>query len=217
VNGPPEDLRLDLGREGRVGLPEVVYGAGKSVDQCVRAVDALLEAEISPVIVTRVSDDQHAPLSARNPVAVTGSTMTWRHRDLARPGRVAVVAGGTSDTPVVEEATAVLAALGHEASTFVDVGVAGLNRLLSVVDEVGEHDVVIAVAGMEAALPTVLGGLVASPVIAVPTSVGYGSSFDGHTALLSMMASCAPGVTVVGIDNGFGAAAAAARICGTNR
>ncbi|MCH7789313.1 MAG: nickel pincer cofactor biosynthesis protein LarB [Acidobacteria bacterium] len=217
MTSDPDDLRLDLDRARRLGLPEVIYGAGKTVDQCVRAVDAMLEAEVSPVIVTRLSGDQSGPLSARNPTSSAGSTMTWRHRALERPGRVAIVAGGTSDTPVVSEAQGVLVALGHSVSPYIDVGVSGLGRLLGVIDEIAKHDVVIAVAGMEAALPTVLGGLVAAPIIAVPTSVGYGSSLSGHTALLSMLASCAPGVTVVGIDNGFGAAAAAARILGDDR
>jgi NCAIR mutase (PurE)-related protein len=217
VTEPAEDLRLDLGREDRLGFPEVVYAQGKTVDQCVRAVDALLASDASPVIVTRVRDDQRAQLCERNPIEVAGSTMTWRHKVAEHPGSVAIAAGGTSDTPVVSEAQSVLGALGHSVSTFVDVGVAGIDRLLGVASEIGDNDVVIAIAGMEAALPTVLGGLVAAPIIAVPTSVGYGSSHAGHTALLSMMASCAPGITVVGIDNGFGAAVAAARILGMSR
>jgi pyridinium-3,5-biscarboxylic acid mononucleotide synthase len=209
--------RLDLDRTRRTGMPEAVYAAGKSVQECVDIVEHLLAAEAAsaaPIIVTRATDAQLEALAPLAPTAVRSRTLTWRHapaRDLAP---VAVVSGGTSDRPVVDEAVGTLAALGVPTRVLPDVGVAGLHRLLGSLDELADTSVVVAVAGMEGALPTVLAGLIPQPLIAVPTSVGYGASFDGLAALLSSLASCAPGISVVGIDNGFGAACAALRIVG---
>jgi hypothetical protein len=132
-----------------------------------------------------------------------------------RPGTILVVCAGTSDLPVAEEAAVVAEAFGHEVERLIDVGVAGLHRLLAAAEQIQRARVVIVVAGMEGALPSVVGGMVSVPVIAVPTSIGYGASFGGLAALLGMLNSCAAGVTVVNIDNGFGAAAAASRICQT--
>jgi len=152
-----------------------------------------------------------------SPTAVDGvdgapySTFTWRHRP-STGRRAAVVVAGTSDLPMAMECRLTLQSLGHEVAAYTDVGVAGLHRLSAVIPELINVDLVVAVAGMEGALPTVLAGLIAQPIVAIPTSAGYGSSFDGQTALLSMMASCAPGIAVVGIDNGYGAACASHRL-----
>jgi NCAIR mutase (PurE)-related protein len=206
--------RLDTGRAARTGDPEVVYGQGKTPAQIVAALRALREAHPDrAVLATRLSEAaieecaEQLPDAVLDPVgrtAVLGRTETR--------GRVAVVAAGTSDLPVVRECAATVGVFGAEADEIVDVGVAGLHRLLAQVDRINEADVVVAVAGMEAALPSVLGGLVGAPLIAVPTSVGYGWNLDGVTAWLATVNSCAPGVVSVNVDNGFGAGVAAARI-----
>ncbi len=204
--------RLDLDRSSRTGVPEAVYAAGKTPAQCVEIVTALLGDGDEPIVVTRCDQDHIEALSPLGPAAATGSTMTWRHRPTLGAVSVAVVSGGTSDQPVVDECVATLGAHGVGTTRVPDVGVAGLHRLTSSLEELRSHDLVVAVAGMEAALPTVLAGLISAPIVAVPTSVGYGSTFDGLTALLSMLSSCAPGIAVVGIDNGFGAACVALRM-----
>jgi pyridinium-3,5-biscarboxylic acid mononucleotide synthase len=211
------DARLDLDRTRRTGMPEAVYGAGKTAEQCRRIVEAFLERTSDPVVVTRTTTEQRAQLVDLDPQAVWSDTVTFRHRPRRDVPPVAVVSGGTSDQWVVDECQATLTALGAPTRVVRDVGVAGLHRLLGQLEQFDDVSAVVAVAGMEAALPTVLAGLVAAPVIAVPTSVGYGSSLGGVTALLSMLSSCAPGVSVVGIDNGYGAACAALRILGPGR
>lgn len=208
------DARLDLDRPRRTGLPEAVYGAGKTAVQCRRIVEAFLARTADPVIVTRTTPEQRAALVDLAPSAVWSDTVTWRHAPLRPVAPVAVVSGGTSDQWVVDECRATLEALGAPTRVVNDVGVAGLHRLLGQLEQLRDVSAIVAVAGMEAALPTVLAGLVAPPIIAVPTSVGYGTSLGGVTALLSMLSSCAPGVAVVGIDNGYGAACAALRILG---
>lgn len=211
--------RLDLGRAARVGMPEAVYAAGKSPGQCVEIVERLLSEGDDPVVVTRCGDDHLAALAPLDPSGTWSATLTWRHLPTTAPadGEVVLVSGGTSDQPVLDECLGTLSAFGVPARSVRDVGVAGLHRLLGSLDDIDDGAVVVAFAGMEAALPTVLAGLVATPIIAVPTSVGYGTSFEGMTALLSMLSSCAPGICVVGIDNGFGAACAAHRILGGRR
>jgi pyridinium-3,5-biscarboxylic acid mononucleotide synthase len=205
------DALVDHHRTLRQGQPEVVYGPGKSPDQCVMIVSELMAHSQGPVLVTRVDAQQHRALSAVFPGAVDrGGTLSWRLPTPTDHG-VLVVSAGTADVPVLEECIASLAAFGMSARRRVDVGVAGLHRFLAHLDEITSARLVIVVAGMEGALASVVGGVTSVPVIAVPTSVGYGSGLDGVTALLAMTASCASGVTVVGIDNGFGAAAAAAR------
>ncbi len=204
--------RLDLDRARRTGLPEAVYAAGKTPAQCVDIVRRLLDEGDDPIIVTRAAAEHLEALAPLSPASVAGSSCTWRHRPLRTGPPVVVVSGGTSDAPVVDEALATLTACGAPTAAPHDVGVAGLHRLLEVVPELQDAAAIIAVAGMEGALPTVLGGLVAPPIITVPTSVGYGSSLEGVTALLSSLASCAPGLTVVGIANGYGAACAALRL-----
>ena len=215
---PIEDIgfaRLDVHRELRQGFPEAIYATGKTADQVMAIASRLLETTTSPVLVTRVPADVAATLVREFPDAVHHErarlVVLRRERDV-RLGSVTVVSAGTSDMPVADEAAGVAEALGASVDRIVDVGVAGLHRLLSVQDRLIDADVVVVVAGMEGALASLVGGISPAPVIAVPTSVGYGSSFDGLAALLAMLNSCAAGITVVNIDNGFGAAVAAIRI-----
>ena len=207
------DARLDFDRSKRINLPEAVYCLSKTTEQCVDIVSTMLAEGNDAVIATRATDEQTAALAKLDPHEQFGSTLIWRPRSPSG-ATATVIAAGTSDIPVAQEAKLTLTALGHQVDLIVDVGVAGLQRLLDVLPELEGSQAVIAVAGMEGALPTVLGGLIASPLIAIPTSVGYGTAFEGQTALASMMTSCAPGISVVGIDNGYGAACAAHRILG---
>jgi len=206
--------RVDHHRALRQGLPEAVYGPGKTSEQCAGIVSELLAEPGGPVLLTRADDAQAAASLARNPGgARQGSTVTWRPAE-PRPGRIPVITAGTADAPVAEECIVTLTALGWRPHLLADCGVAGVHRLLATFDEVAEADAIVVVAGMEGALPSLVAGLTPAPVVAVPTSVGYGAGLQGVTALLAMHASCAAGVTVVGIDNGFGAACAVARILG---
>lgn len=202
-------------REARTGVPELVYGASKTADQIAAALEALAN-DGRGAIATRVDADKAAAVQAR----LRGVTYHERARllmvptEMTRPicAPICVVCAGTSDLPVAEEAALVAEFLGAPVSTVSDVGVAGIHRLIARVEDIRKATVVIAVAGMEAALPSVLGGLVDAPMIAVPTSVGYGVSIDGLVAMGALLAACAPGITVVNIDNGVGAAVAAVRI-----
>jgi len=219
---PFEDLtfaRIDHHRSLRQGQPEVVFCEGKTAEQVV-AICERLAAMAGSFLGTRCSDPQAAavrrafPKAVWTPLARTIHLLPEGARD-APPdaGTILVVSAGTSDLPVAEEAAVVAEVFGHRVERLVDVGVAGIHRLFAAGERLQGADVIIVVAGMEGALPSVVGGLVAAPVIAVPTSVGYGAAFGGLAALLGMLNSCAAGVTVVNIDNGFGAAAAASRIC----
>jgi NCAIR mutase (PurE)-related protein len=207
--------RVDHHRELRQGFPEAVYSPGKTPQQCTAIVAELLEGPSGgPVLLTRAEPD----LAAKVMDAVPGGTYhaearlgVWRPAS-GRTGMPVVACAGTADLPVADEVAATLEALGWPPARLTDVGVSGLHRLLADEPMLRAADVVVVVAGMEGALASAVGGLVAAPVVAVPTSAGYGSSLEGITALLAMLASCAPGVTVVGIDNGYGAACAAARI-----
>jgi len=205
--------RVDHHRGLRQGLAEAVYAPGKTPEQCAALVAELLaEDDRGPVLLTRANEEQIAAAATRNPNgARTASTVVWRPR-LERPGRVLVVTAGTADLPVANECVATLTAYGFRPHLLTDVGVAGVHRLTASVDELLDADAVVVVAGMEGALASLVGGITAAPVVAVPTSVGYGASLEGVTALLAMLASCAAGMTVVGIDNGFGAACAVARM-----
>ena len=207
--------RLDVERAHRTGDPEVVYGAGKTRDQVVDLLTRLHEAHPERcVLATRLSVEAMAAVQDRLPDAVVdevGRTATWG--DLPTPrGTVAIVSAGTSDAPVVREAATTVRVYGAQAHLINDVGVAGLHRVLGVRDELEGADVLIVVAGMEGALPSVVGGLTGTPIVAIPSSVGYGASFGGLAALLAMLNSCAPGVVVSNIDNGFGAGVFAARV-----
>ena len=215
---PFEDLnfaRIDHHRSIRQGFPEVVFGPGKTPDQ-VAAIAARIVAAGSNLLVTRTSPEAAAAVARVLPDAAyhdLSRTITLRLTDPAPGrGRIAVAAAGTADLPIAEEAAITAEIMGNEVDRLYDVGVAGLHRLLAVHDRLTAARVIIVVAGMEGALPSVVGGLVDVPVIAVPTSVGYGANFGGVTALLAMLNSCASGVSVVNIDNGFGAAAFASAI-----
>jgi pyridinium-3,5-biscarboxylic acid mononucleotide synthase len=208
------DVVPDVAREDRTGQPEVIYGPGKSPEQVLEVARALLAARVRPILVTRPTADQVEAILREDPQA--------EHHERAnvvviRPaaeaaGRIAVVSAGTSDLPVADEAAVVAEAFGLTVQRITDVGVAGVHRVLERVPILEDMDCVIVVAGMEGALPSVVAGLIPAPVIAVPTSVGYGASFEGLAALLGMLSSCVPGVLTVNIDNGLGAAMAAHRI-----
>ena len=215
---PSESLSyatIDHHRALRQGHPEVVFCEGKTVEQVVGICRRLAEANGS-FLGTRASE-AHADALGREHARIEWHPLA-RVVHLAREaggekvGRLLVISAGTSDLPVAEEAAIVAEAFGHDVERLYDVGVAGIHRILAARERLDDAEVVIVVAGMEGALPSVVGGLVRRPVIAVPTSVGYGASFGGVAALLGMLNSCASGVTVVNIDNGFGAAAAASRI-----
>jgi NCAIR mutase (PurE)-related protein len=216
---PTESLgfaTIDHHRALRQGFPEVVYGAGKTPEQ-ITEIARHIVARGDGVLVTRIAEDASRRLASSLPnVEVNDLARTAFVRgESPAPrgtGTVAVVTAGTSDLPVAEEAAVTLDALGDCVMRVTDVGVAGIHRVLAKHKELLSAEVVIVVAGMDGALPSVVGGMVRAPVIAVPTSVGYGASFNGLAALLTMLNSCAAGVTVVNIDNGFGAAVAASRI-----
>ena len=213
--------RLDFGRRERTGFGETVFGPGKTPGQLAEIFASFAEKGL-PVLATRVTREQaDAALASGLKVRYLSPGRLLRldpvkrsrgakHRHLK--GSVAVLTGGTADIPVAEECAGTIEFFGGRASRFFDVGGAGLHRLLSVVDEVRKADVVVAVAGMEGALPSVVSGLVSAPVVAVPTSVGYGAGAGGVAAALAMLNSCAEGVSVVNIDNGFGAAVVACRM-----
>jgi pyridinium-3,5-biscarboxylic acid mononucleotide synthase len=205
---------LDPGRLARQGFPEIVYCQSKSVSQIIDNLRTLAESN-GNAFGTRLQPERAPEVLAALPEAnydALGRTISLGHFPPSGTRQVAIVTAGTSDLPVAAEAASTLAFLGHAVVRFNDIGVAGIHRLHSRIDEIRTADIVIIVAGMEGALPSVVGGLVAAPVIAVPTSVGYGAAFEGLAALLGMLNSCASGLTVVNIDNGFGAAMAAHRI-----
>ena len=203
--------RIDSHRSRRTGLPEVVLGLRKSVEQ-LREIAAYFSERHLPLLITRLTEDKADVLKRENPAMVFEPSAGIMRLGTARErveGDIAIVAAGSSDRGVAEEAAVTLEFFGMSPHRVYDCGVAGLHRLFASAGTIAECDVIIAVAGMEGALPSVLGGMFNQPIIAVPTSVGYGASFDGLAALLTMMNSCAPGITVVNIDNGFGAAVAA--------
>ena len=215
---PFEDIgyaKVDMHRKIRQGAAEVIYGAGKTPEQIIGIVETMQAAGQETILITRMSEEA---------AAIVGSEVDLDYRKMARCGvvgpipepdgigRIVIATGGTSDIPVAEEAAVTAEVLGNEVLRLYDVGVAGLHRTLAHLDDIMSASVLIAIAGMEGALASVLGGLADCPVIAVPTSVGYGASFGGISALLSMLNSCASGVSVVNIDNGFGAGYLASRI-----
>jgi NCAIR mutase (PurE)-related protein len=221
-----EDARLDLGRRGRLGMVEAVWGEHKSVDQ-ITAVMLEMHRAGELALVTRVTEEKAAAVQRRLEASVgdlaagaaplhhpLARCLTWPAPPPADPalGRVVVLGGGSSDLTVAAEARLALACHGVASDLVLDVGVAGLHRLLGQLEGLRQARVLIACAGMEGALPTVLAGLLPQPVIGVPVAVGYGVSAGGQAALMGMLASCAPGLTVVNIDNGYGAAMAALRI-----
>lgn len=215
---PYKDLgyaKIDNHREIRVGYPEVIYCEGKTVDQVKGIIEFMLTCD-SNILATRASREMYEAVKVICPEASyneTGRVITVRKTTAAlTDSYIAIISAGTSDLPVVEEAVETASILGNRVERIVDVGVAGIHRLFSKIDLIRGAKVVIVIAGMEGALASVVGGLVDKPVIAVPTSIGYGANFGGLSALLSMLNSCASGVSVVNIDNGFGAAYCASMI-----
>lgn len=213
---PYDDIgfaKVDLHRRVRQGVAEVIYGESKTADQIIGILESMLSAGQDCILVTRIDADKAAEVKK----GLAGSDVRFTYHEKARIavageapspsglGRVVIATGGTSDIPVAEEAAVTCETLGNEVVRLYDVGVAGIHRLLDNKEEIMQASVVIAIAGMEGALASVVGGMADCPVIAVPTSVGYGAAFEGLAALLSMLNSCASGVAVVNIDNGFGA------------
>ncbi|MBI3680415.1 MAG: nickel pincer cofactor biosynthesis protein LarB [Acidobacteria bacterium] len=207
---PFEDLgfaKVDHHRALRQGMPEVVFGKGKQPEHVVEIVSRLMDRN-SNVLVTRLEPEAAVLLNRKFPEGehfpLSGAFRVWRDHTMRGKGKIAVLCAGTSDIPVAEEAQITAEVMGNEVTTIHDVGVAGIHRLIQNVERLAEARVCVVVAGMEGALPSAVGGLVSCPVIAVPTSVGYGASFYGLAALLGMLNSCASNVCVVNIDNGFG-------------
>lgn len=208
---PFEDIgyaKIDLHRKTRQGAAEVIYGAGKTAEQIIGIVESMQKKGQDTILITRVSAEKAEKMAEKIRFHYHEDAKVGIVGKLPKPdgiGKIVVATGGTSDIPVAEEAALTAEVLGNEVIRLYDVGVAGLHRVLSHLDEIMSATVIIAIAGMEGALASVIGGLADCPVIAVPTSVGYGASFGGVSALLSMLNSCASGVSVVNIDNGFGA------------
>ena len=200
--------KVDMHRKLRQGAAEVIYGAGKTPEQIIGIADAMLKNGQKTILITRLSAEAAGIVSAAHPLQYHQDARCGVIGEIPAPsgiGKIVVTTGGTSDIPVAEEAALTAEVHGNEVVRLYDVGVAGLHRTLAHLDEIMSASVIVAIAGMEGALASVIGGLADCPVIAVPTSVGYGASFGGLSALLSMLNSCASGVSVVNIDNGFGA------------
>ena len=208
---PFEDLgyaKIDTHRKVRQGVAEVIYGASKTKEQILGIVESMLENNQKTILITRMSKEASEFVAEKCPLFYDELSKIGIVGTMPEPsgiGTIVVATGGTSDIPVAEEAALTAEAMGNKVTRLYDVGVAGLHRLLSHKEDIMSASVIIAIAGMEGALASVVGGLADCPVIAVPTSVGYGAAFEGLSALLSMLNSCASGVSVVNIDNGFGA------------
>ena len=200
--------KVDLHRSLRQGANEVIYGEGKTPEQIIGILESLAQNGQKNILITRLDSEKAHRVNAKFPITYYDAPRIGIAGQMAEPGgigRIVVATGGTSDIPVAEEAALTAEFLGNRVVRLYDVGVAGLHRLLSHAEDLMQASVVIAIAGMEGALASVIGGLVDCPVIAVPTSVGYGAAFDGLAALLSMLNACSSGISVVNIDNGFGA------------
>lgn len=210
-SSPFEDIgyaKVDLHRKIRQGVAEVIYGAGKTPEQIIGILSTMIENNQRSVLITRLEKDSAEIISKVYSIKYYENAKVAIFGEMKKPdglGKIVIATGGTSDIPVAEEAALTAEILGNEVIRLYDVGVAGLHRLLSHTEEIMKASVIITIAGMEGALASVVGGLADCPVIAVPTSVGYGAAFNGMAALLSMLNSCASGVSVVNIDNGFGA------------
>ncbi len=207
--------KVDLHRKARQGVAEVIYGAGKTPEQIIKIVLTLQQAGQNTILITRLDEEKANVVACQVKLDYHKDARIGIVGDLPKPngiGTILIATGGTSDIPVAEEAALTAQVFGNKVTRLYDVGVAGLHRLLSHLDDIMNATVIIAIAGMEGALASVIGGLADCPVIAVPTSVGYGAAFEGLAALLSMLNSCASGVSVVNIDNGFGAGFLASRI-----
>ena len=218
-NLPYENIdfaKIDHHRELRNGSPEVIYCPGKTVPQIKKIIQSLRKAD-SNILATKLTGDAYKKLKASLPKNAEyneqGQTLAIRNtKSVQNKGLITIITAGTADIPVAEEATATARLMGSRVETIFDVGVAGLHRLLDNMEQINKARVLIIVAGMEGALASVVGGLVSQPIVAVPTSIGYGASFGGISALLTMLNSCATGIAVVNIDNGFGAGCMAHRI-----
>ncbi len=210
-----KEINLDFERENRTGVGEAIFCSGKSVSQLQAICDRIRNADKS-MLFTQLSEDQFRSIEESYPrlLKYDPISLTAFHKPapMKTEERIAVVTGGSSDIPVAREASRTLAFYGYRSLEIDDVGVAGLWRITNRLEELREKQIIICIAGMDAALPTVLGGLISAVLIAVPTSIGYGMAKEGETALRSLLVSCAPGITVVNIDNGFGAACAAIRV-----
>jgi NCAIR mutase (PurE)-related protein len=210
-----KEINLDFERENRTGVGEAIFCSGKSVSQLQAICDRIRNADKS-MLFTQLSEDQFRSIEEFYPrlLKYDPISLTAFHKPapMKTEERIAVVTGGSSDIPVAREASRTLAFYGYRSLEIDDVGVAGLWRITNRLEELREKQIIICIAGMDAALPTVLGGLISAVLIAVPTSIGYGMAKEGETALRSLLVSCAPGITVVNIDNGFGAACAAIRV-----
>jgi NCAIR mutase (PurE)-related protein len=205
---PMDYATIDYDRKRRTGVPEVIYGKGKTVQQIKGIVENMLSHHQTDILITRVDEEKYQELKQFFPRFIYDEMSKIFYcggEKSLNKGKIAVICAGTSDLPVANEAAITARFLGNEVIQINDVGVAGLHRLLHRIDDIQQAQVIVVVAGMEGALASVVGGLVSSPIIAVPTSVGYGANFQGLSALLSMLNSCASGVSVVNIDNGFGA------------
>ena len=207
---------VDHERYNRCGHHEVIFGSGKTGEQITGIMTKMLSLGVDRILATRVEAEQYKDIALSFPDAKYNSESRLvtleRSEQKAAPGSIVVITAGTSDIPIAEEAVGTAEFFGHEVNRIYDVGVAGLHRLLTRIEEIRSADVMIVVAGMEGALASVVGGLTEHPLIAVPTSIGYGANFSGISALLTMLNSCATGVGVVNIDNGFGAAMLAHKI-----
>ncbi len=211
---PFEDLffaRVDHHRQLRQGIPEVVFAKGKTVADVVKIAKSIYKKN-KKLLITKASREIYAKLNIRNAVFHHLSGVIEANSDKKKKGHVLVISAGTSDIPIAEEAAVTASFLGSKTETIYDVGVAGIHRLIGIKKSLITARVIIVVAGMEGALPSVVGGLVDKPIIAVPTSIGYGTNFGGLTALFSMLNSCVPGIAVMNIDNGFGAGCIAHKI-----
>jgi len=206
---------LDLDRKKRIGFSEVIYCPGKT-DEQLTFIAKKLFANHDNVIASRINQQQAKLLLKINKNVVynqiANTAYLWQNKTILGRGTITVVSAGTCDLPVAEEIAIIAEIMGNKVKRINDAGICGLHRIMNVQKQLEKSEVVVAVAGMEGALPSVIGGLISRPIIAVPTSIGYGTSYQGLSALLSMLNSCAPGITVVNIDNGFGAAFAASRI-----
>ncbi len=209
------DVKPDISRGERLGFDEVIYGRGKTLDQIINIAESYIDSNLN-FVCTGLDESKLAELQTRFPDFNFNKDAKIMKR-IVKPaerkdGSVAVITAGTSDIPVASEAVEILDICGIDSTIYADIGVAGIHRFFSVKDEIAKADVIIVIAGMEGALPSITGGIFPQPVIAVPTSTGYGTALQGFTALFAMLSSCANGITVVNIDNGFGAAMAAIRI-----
>ncbi|RHM61709.1 MULTISPECIES: nickel pincer cofactor biosynthesis protein LarB [Coprobacillaceae] len=209
IENPIDYANIDYNREKRTGVPEVIYGAGKTAAQIAGIIQNMFDHQAMHILVTKVNQEKYEILKNQFPEFIydqDAKTFIYQKQEFEKnKGRIAVVCAGTSDLPVAKEAVNVARFLGNDVDFVCDVGVAGIHRLFNKMDVIKQAQVIVVVAGMEGALASVIGGLTDKPIIAVPTSVGYGANFQGLSALLAMLNSCASGMSVVNIDNGFGA------------